>query len=78
MDELQPQAQIAHEDLTNTQATSLFSVAIWALAIIAGLVVLGVMILSWFGRTVPESVVVLGSVAVGALAGMVAGEARNG
>ena len=76
MDDLQPQA-LPQEIVTQPEAINLYRIAIYALAGIALIVVIGVMALSAFGRTVPESVVVLGSVAVGALAGMVAGEARQ-
>ena len=45
---------------------------IYLLAAIGLLVVVGGIVLSFFDRAIPESVIVLGSVAVGALAGMVA------
>lgn len=72
----QPSA-IPSEILSQPESLNLYRIAIYALAAIALIVVIGVMALSAFGRTVPESVVVLGSVAVGALAGMVAGEQRG-
>jgi hypothetical protein len=69
-------ASIPGPIIEQPEAINLYRIAIYALAAIALIVVVGVMALSFFGRVVPESVIVLGSVAVGALAGMVAGEQR--
>lgn len=55
-------------------AVTLYSIAVIALAVIAGLAMLGGMILAFVGRTVPGELVALGGVAVGALAAMVTGD----
>ena len=77
IDETPQASALPQEILSQPESLNLYRIAIYALAAIALIVVIGVMALSAFGRVVPESVVVLGSVAVGALAGMVAGEARQ-
>jgi hypothetical protein len=60
------------------QALQLYTVAVWALAVIGGTGLVGVLVLAGLGRAVPGEAIVLASVAVGALAGMVGGEAvRN-
>ena len=66
-----PQA-LPQEIVKRPQALGLYQIVIIALAAIGLLVVVGGILLSFFDRTIPESVIVLGSVAVGALAGMVA------
>lgn len=54
------------------RAIDLYQIVIIALAATGLLVVIGGLVLSFFDRAVPESVIVLGSVAIGALASMVA------
>lgn len=56
-------------------ALELYRVAVLALAGIGGAGLLGIILISALGRVVPEGAIVLASVAVGALAGMVGGQA---
>lgn len=72
MDDLQPSA-LPTEILKRKEAVTLYTVAVLALAIIAGLAMLGGMVLAFAGRAVPGELVALGGVAVGALAAMVTG-----
>lgn len=65
-------AAMPTEILKRRQAITLYQIVVLALAVIGLLVVIGGIVLSFFDRSIPESVIVLGSVAVGALAGMVA------
>ena len=65
-------AAMPTEILRRRQAITLYQIVVLALAVIGLLVVIGGIVLSFFDRSIPESVIVLGSVAVGALAGMVA------
>lgn len=58
------------------RAPTIYLVVVIALASLGVLTVVGGIALAWVGQSLPESVVVLGSVAVGALAGMVAPTAR--
>lgn len=60
----------------NPRAISIYMIVVVALALLGVLTVLGGVVLAWADKTLPESVIVLGSVAVGALAGMVAPAAR--
>lgn len=69
--ELEPQS-LPVEIVKRREAITLYQVAVIALAAIGLLAVVGGILLSFFDRSIPESVIVLGSVAVGALAGMVA------
>ena len=68
---IEPQS-IPEPIVKRREAITLFQVAVVALAAIGLLAVIGGILLSFFDRSIPESVIVLGSVAVGALAGMVA------
>lgn len=68
---LEPQS-IPESIVKRREAITLYQVAVIALAAIGLLAVVGGIVLSFFSRAIPESVIVLGSVAVGALAGMVA------
>jgi uncharacterized membrane protein len=68
---IEPQS-IPEPILKRRESITLFQVAVIALAAIGLLAVIGGILLSFFDRSIPESVIVLGSVAVGALAGMVA------
>ena len=54
------------------QAPTIYLVVVVALAALGVLTVLGGVVLAYADKALPESVIVLGSVAVGALAGMVA------
>ena len=58
------------------KAPTIYLVVVIALASLGILTVLGGIVLAWGDKTLPESVIVLGSVAVGALAGMVAPTSR--
>ena len=69
--QIEPQA-IPEAIVKSKQGVSLFQIAVISLAAIGLLAVIGGILLSFFDRSIPESVIVLGSVAVGALAGMVA------
>jgi len=60
----------------NPKAIGIYQIVVVALALLGVLTVLGGIILAWGDKTLPESVIVLGSVAVGALAGMVAPTSR--
>jgi hypothetical protein len=57
------------------EALELYRVAVYALSAIGAVGLLGVLVLAGLGRAVPGEAIVLASVAVGALAGMVGGEA---
>jgi len=54
------------------RAPTIYLVVVIALASLGILTVLGGIVLAYTDKALPESVIVLGSVAVGALAGMVA------
>lgn len=58
------------------QAPTIYKIVVIALAALGVLTVVGGVALAWVDKTLPESVIVLGSVAVGALAGMVAPTSR--
>lgn len=58
------------------RAPTIYLVVVVALALLGVLTVLGGIVLAWGDKALPESVIVLGSVAVGALAGMVAPTSR--
>ena len=58
------------------EAPSIYKIVVVALALLCVLTVLGGIVLAYTEKTLPESVIVLGSVAVGALAGMVAPTSR--
>lgn len=60
----------------NPQAVSIYIIVVVALAILGVLAVLGGVVLAYASKPMPESVIVLGSVSVGALAGMVAPAVR--
>jgi len=78
MDEQPQPAQMPQEIIKRKEAISLYRIVVVALAAIGLCVVVGGIILSFFSRSIPESVIVLGSVAVGALAGMVAPAVAGG
>lgn len=58
------------------RAPTIYLVVVIALALLGVLTVVGGIVLAWGDKALPESVIVLGSVAVGALAGMVAPTSR--
>lgn len=60
----------------NPRAISIYMIVVVALALLGLATVVGGIVLAFVERAMPESVIVLGSVAVGALAGMVAPTAR--
>lgn len=62
--------------LQNPRSISIYLIVVVALAALGVLTVLGGVVLAWADKALPESVIVLGSVAVGALAGMVAPQVR--
>lgn len=62
--------------LQNPRSISIYLIVVVALALLGVLTVLGGVVLAWADKALPESVIVLGSVAVGALAGMVAPQVR--
>lgn len=76
---------LQHEEITQAalpqtideqpDAIGLYRIAIYALAGIGAVGMVGVLVLAGLGRTVPDSAIVLASVAVGALAGMIGGQA---
>ncbi len=61
---------------SSPKAPTIYLVVVIALAALGVLTVLGGIVLAWGDKALPESVIVLGSVAVGALAGMVAPTSR--
>jgi anti-sigma-K factor RskA len=65
-------AAMPQEIIKQKEALSLYRIAVIALAVVAVLGVLGAIALSLWARPVPESLVALAGVALGALAGMVA------
>ena len=67
-------AQLPQEILKQKRAITIYQVVVVCLGIIAILVVLGGIVLSIFSKTMPESVVVLGSIAVGGLVALVGGD----
>jgi hypothetical protein len=62
--------------ISNPQSINIYLIVVVALAALGVLSVAGGIALAFVERAMPESVVVLGSVAVGALAGMVAPTVR--
>lgn len=56
----------------NPSAINLYLVVVVALAALGVIAVIGGVVLAYADKTLPESVIVLGSVAVGALASMIA------
>lgn len=58
------------------RAPTIYLVVVVALALLGVLTVVGGIVLAYGDKALPESVIVLGSVAVGALAGMVAPTSR--
>lgn len=58
------------------KAPTIYIIVVIALALLGVLTVVGGVALAWVDKALPESVIVLGSVAVGALAGMVAPTSR--
>lgn len=73
----EPQAASLPEPIEkDPRAISIYLIVVVALATLGVLTVLGGVALAWIDKTLPEAVIVLGSVAVGALAGMVAPQGR--
>lgn len=70
-DEPQP-AALPAPILKNKQAITLYQIAVLALASIGVITVIGAIVLAAFGRTMPDYVVALASVAVGGLVALVA------
>lgn len=58
--------------ISSPRAVDLYLIVVVALAVLGVIAVLGGVVLAYVDKQLPESVIVLGSVAVGALAGMVA------
>ena len=67
-----PQA-LPDQVLEQPGALDLYRIAVYALAGIGAVGLVGVLVLAGLGRTVPEAAIALAGVAVGALATMVAG-----
>ena len=74
---VQPQS-VPVEILEQPGALDLYKFAIWALAGIGAVGVLGMIVVPALGRTVGDGVQTVVAIAVTALAGFVAGEVRNG
>ena len=62
--------------VSSPKAINIYLIVVIALSLLSILAVVGGVLLAWVDKTLPESVIVLGSVAVGALAGMVAPQVR--
>jgi hypothetical protein len=62
--------------ISNPKSINIFLIVVSALATLGVLAVVGGVVLAYADKQLPESVIVLGSVAVGALAGMVAPNSR--
>jgi hypothetical protein len=75
LDELVSPAMLPDEINKRAGAIELYRVAVLALAGIGAVGLIGILAISAMGRTVPDGAIVLASVAVGALAGMVGGQA---
>lgn len=71
MSDFSPQA-LPDSIVTNPKSINIYLIVVWALAALGVLAVVGGVVLAYADKQLPESVIVLGSVAVGALAGMVA------
>ena len=71
-DIVQPQA-LPTEIVQQPGALALYRIAVYALAGIGAVGLVGVLVLAGLERTVPEAAIALAGVAVGALATMVAG-----
>jgi len=70
-DRIAPQAAIPPEILKQRGAITLYQIVVIALAVIGLTVVVGGIVLSMFDKAIPESVIVLGSIAVGGLVALV-------
>ena len=68
----QPQA-LPEAIVSQPGALDLYRIAVYALAGIGAVGLVGVLVLAGLGRTIPEAAIALAGVAVGALATMVAG-----
>jgi hypothetical protein len=75
VDIVQPQQTPPPEILEQPGALDLYKFAIWALAGIGAVGVLGMIVVPALGRTVGDGVQTVVAIAVTALAGLVAGEA---
>ena len=53
-----------------------YRVVAWSLAVIAGIALIGAITLAAYDKPVPDSVVALGSTAIGALAGVLVADRR--
>lgn len=62
--------------VSSPRAINIYLIVVVALSLLGVLTVVGGVVLAYVDRALPEAVIVLGSVAVGALAGMVAPTAR--
>lgn len=71
-------AALPTEILKRRESITLYQIVVIALAAIGLAVVIGGIVLSFFDRAIPESVIAIGSVAIGALAVMVAPTAVSG
>lgn len=71
-------AYLPNEINKRREAVELYRVAILSLAAIGGICVVGMIVIPAFGAQVSEGLIAIGSLAVGALAGMVGGQAMSG
>lgn len=71
MSEIEPMG-IPEPIAQHKQAITLYQIAVIALAALGVLGVVGGIVLAFFDKALPESVIAVAGVAVGALAGMVA------
>jgi uncharacterized integral membrane protein len=76
MIEPQMAAALPEPVVNSPRAVSIYMIVVIGLVLLSVLAVLGGIVLAYVGRPMPESVILLGSVAVGALAGMVAPAVR--
>lgn len=72
MDEIVTPAGIPEPIVKRREAITLYQIAVVALAALGVIGVLGGIVLAFWDKALPESVIAVAGVAVGALAGMVA------
>ena len=53
-----------------------YRVVLWSLAVAALLALAGAIVLAAWGKSVPQAIIAIGATAIGALAGIVAGNAK--
>ena len=70
-------AMLPEEINQQPQAIGLYQTAIYALAGIGGVCVIGMIAIPMMGQQVSDGLIAIGSLAVGALAGLIGGQAVN-